>query len=267
MKYFKLFTILAFVQVNVFAQINKITSNISVSQSMHFFQQQDDSYQYREDEYDPRSEGIKSNKQQDVTSDKIELLSAKVLFDLPEQNSDSALIHLGFYTLDQVSPEVNVAYDLRNYYMDPVREQWGPGLSTFKWPSDIIVRNHIPLDELHARAVLIKGGKRRFYPVCIYFNQLPDFIQQYYFVITPLMTMEIQYQIIDANSETIIFNDSLGKVDENQIKSIIWQCIDEKGTLLKDGEYTLRLDGSYRNSIGQLKKLNVAYSFIHKSRF
>lgn len=266
MKCIKLFIFLIF-QFDAFAQVNRMTLNAPVSPAVHFFQQQDDSYQYREDDYDPRHEGIKSTKRQDVTSDKIELLSATVLIDVPEIYSDSLLIHLGIYTPEPVSPKIDVSYDRKLYYMDPVRDWWGPGFSTFKWPGDIIVRNQIPLNELHARAILIEDGKRIFYPACLYYGQFPDSIYQYQFLIVPLMPMEIQYRIIEAKSETSISSGSLGKVKANQTRPIIWRFIDEQGTSSADGEYVLRLDGSYRNSVGQLKKVNVAYRFTHRSNF
>lgn len=267
MKCFRIFTILMFFQFSVFAQINRVISNTSVSKSIHLFQQQDDVYQYREDNYDPRHEGIKENKTQNVTSDKIELLSAKVYSDIHNEYSDSTLVHLGFYTSEKASPEVHINYDPKLYYMDPAKEQWELGFNNFRWPAGIMVRNDIPIDELHARVILIRNGNRILYPACIYAHESPDTIHYYQFAVVPLMTMKIQYFIIDVNSEKVIYSGDFEEVSANQIRSFVWQCVDENGSPLADGEYALRLNGEYRNYVGHLKKVNVAYSYIHKSRF
>jgi hypothetical protein len=266
LNYYVVLSILFIFKSNAIAQKPTLALHASFSTSSHFIQQQDDSYQHREDEYDPRHEGIKLSKKQNVTSDKIELLSAKMLFDMQEEYSDYTVFHMGFYSPEQVSPEVHIAYDPKLYYVDPDREKWGPGISIFKWPANIIVRNEIPINELHSRAILIKNGNRILFPTCIYANELPDTIQHYQFSIVPLMKMKIRCLILDVDTETIIHSNDFGDVSANQIRSFIWQCIDENGSPFADGEYALQLRGSYRNSVGHKKSVNVTYSFIHQSR-
>lgn len=226
-----------------------------------------DSYRLREDQFDPRREGIKEYKIKPVTSDKIVLLSALISTDLSDEIPMPGTIKLGFYTTQRTAASVGVSYEPKLYYVDPLWDHWGPGIAIFKWPTDIIESYQIPPDELFAKATFVKQANRTVYPVCLYFQDLPDTVRGYQFVVTPLRKMKMQYWIIDADTDDFLVTGIQQSIDAYKQHVITWNCMDDAGNEVRDGEYLLKVQGIYKPRFGKQRTVSVSYRFYHKTDF
>lgn len=224
----------------------------------------DDSYQLREDQYDLREEGIKSDRRQAVTSDRIALLSATIATDVLDSDSLPTVIHLGIYANRIANPDVSISYDPLLYYVNPIRDKWGPGFDVFSWPTEIMKRNLIPSNDLYARAVQVRQAERIIFPVCLYSQDVPGSVQQYKFVISPLRNMQVQYWIINANTEEIVVTGPRRNVREDDNLNINWICRDAQGKIVPDGDFVLKIRGSFRDRLGRRRFVDISYQFLHK---
>ena len=247
--------------VNLFSYVflmPKFTSNV-------YSQQIDDKYQIRRDDYDLRREGIKPQKSRPVTSDRIVLLSALIrteIFDITQLPKD---INLGFYCDKKTSPSVSVFYEPKLYYVDFLRKYWGPGFMKFCWPTEIMLRNEIQPHQLFARSVFIKQGIRTIFPVCLYYRNLPNVVREYRFIVTPLMKMNLRYWIIDVNTEKPVITGPVESVGKHKKRLITWNCRDFNNKIIPEGEYILKLQGTYKDRFGRKRICSVDYRFCHKN--
>jgi hypothetical protein len=230
-----------------------------------YSQENRDSYRLREDQFDPRKEGIKEYKIKPVTSDKIVLISALIGTDLSYEIPMPGTIKLGFYTTQRTAASVGVSCEPKSYYVDPLWDHWGPGIAVFKWPTDIMERYQIPPDELFAKATFVEQANRIVYPVCLYFRDLPDTVRGYQFVVTPLRKMKMQYWIMDVDTDDFIVTGTQQSVDAYKQNVITWNCRDDMGNDVQDGEYLLKVQGIYKPRFGKQRTVSVSYRFYHKT--
>lgn len=232
-----------------------------------YSQKSQDAYQLRQDEFDPRKEGIKEHKIKPVTGDKIILLSALITNALLAQAPIPDLIQLGFYTEEKTAASVEIRWDPKLYYVDPIREIWGPGIAIFKWPTEIMQRHQIPPAELYARAIFIERAERRLFPACLYFQDLPRAVEEYRFVVTPLRTMQMLYWIIDVETDSVKVVGAQQEIRANKELEITWDGLDDSGNEVPEGEYLLKLQGTYKPRFGKPHTVSVSYHFYHKTEF
>ena len=229
------------------------------------FQTIDDKYQFRNDQYDPRIEGIKAQKSTNVSSDKIVLLSAVIQTNIKDVIPMPEIINLGIFTKNKTIASVSLSYEPKLYYVDPARKYWGPGFATFRWSTEIMQRHKIPLGRLYARAVFVKQGKRIMFPVYLYFQELPSEVHEYTFVVVPLRQMNLRYWILDYDTEEPVVTGTQQNIGENKKYPIIWDCRDENGNRIPEGNYLLKLQGTYRERLGRTRTVSVSYRFYHKN--
>lgn len=241
-------------------------SKLPIMVSAAYSQEYKDAYQSRQDEFDPRKEGIKEFKTKPVTSDKIVLLSALIHTDISEQAPMPEAIQLGFYTEQRAPVSVEIFCEPKLYYVDPLRENWGPGMATFTWPTEIMKRHQIPADDLYARAVLVEQATRTLFPAFFYFRESPSAVQVYEFIVAPLRKMQMQYWIIDADSDSLIITGTEQSIGANKQRNITWDGRDDFGNEVPEGEYLLKLQGTYKPQFGRRRTISVNYRFLHKTK-
>ena len=121
-----------------------------------YAQVETDRYQLRQDDYDLRHEGIKDQVTKNVTSDRIDLLSALIVTNFSVPEPIPPVLVFGFYTKKKIPASVQIFYEPKLYYVEAAEESWGPGNVTFRWPTDIMQRHRIPYQGLYARAVHVE---------------------------------------------------------------------------------------------------------------
>jgi hypothetical protein len=242
-----------------------VTSTASLVQYA-YSQETEDGYRLRQDEFDPRKEGIKEHRTKPVCSDKIVLLSALIKTALAGKAPMPDVIRLGFYTEEKTRASVEIIHEPKLYYVDPIRQEWGPGLATFRWPTTIIQRYEISPDELYARATFIERGERTVFPACLYFEDPPGVVEEYRFVVAPLREMLVQYWIVDLKADTIVVAGTQQSIAANEHRLITWDGTDRLGREVPEGEYLLKLEGTYKPRFEKKRKVPVSYRFFHKTR-
>jgi hypothetical protein len=223
-----------------------------------------DEYQLRDDEFALREEGIKPGNRINVTSDKIALLSAIALTQSSVSEPLPQILTLGIFSMAETPASVNVFHEPKRYYVTPIRNHWGPGFTTFSWPTDIIERHEIPAGELYARAVFVERGTRSIFPVCLYSGGTAGRVQAYTFVVAPLRDMEIQWWIINARTDSIAVKGRPQPVGANQQYFIQWDCSDDDGLIVDEDEFLLKLKGTYKPRFGRTRTVPLNYRFYHK---
>ncbi|UCG50930.1 MAG: hypothetical protein JSW58_12110 [Candidatus Latescibacterota bacterium] len=223
-----------------------------------------DEYQFRDDEFDPREEGIKADHRINVTSDKIALLSAIALTQFSAFESAPKILTLGIFSMTETAASVDVLQEPKRYHVKPVRNLWGPGFTTFRWPTDIINRHEIPVGELYARAVFVERGTPSIFPVCLYSGESAGNVQAYTFVVAPLREMEIQWWIIDARTDDIAVSSQPQTIGANKHYYIQWDGNDNDGLPVGEGYYLLKLKGTYKPLFGRTRTVPLNYGFYHK---
>jgi len=264
MKYLNIISILTLFQLILISQVNTLGLNASIPNFMFSFQKLDDSYQYREDQYDARMEGIKPHRNQQVSSDKIVMLSAVAETDISIPTSMPVMMKLGLFTNKKMPISINISNRAKRYYVDPVQKNRGPGLSSFKWPTQIMRKHKISIDGLYARATFLEKGKRILFPVFLYHNNLPNSIQKYHFIFAPLKRMQLKYWILDAKTESFIVNGMNQRANESKAYLIDWDCRDSNGTEVSEGIYIIKISGIYADRMGRTRTVTVSYQFYHK---
>jgi hypothetical protein len=226
-----------------------------------------DAYQERRDLYDARMEGIKEETETPVSGDKIILLSALIQAVLPEVDPIRDAINLGFFTPRNLAASVEIFCEPNQYYVDPIRSDWGPGLATFRWPTEIMRRHGISPSGLCARAMFIEGGERTLFPACLYFEDLPNAVEEYRFTVAPLSQMIMRYWIVDSEADTVVVTGWEQPINANQQRQIVWDGRDHLGHEVHEGEYSLKLEGTYRTRFGRRRGFPLSFRFFHKHSF
>ncbi len=224
-----------------------------------------DEYQLREDQFDSRKEGIKADKRIDVSSDKIALLSALAVTTASVSTPLPPVLKLGLFAVRNTPASVNVFHEPKSYYVTPIRESWGPGFTTFAWPTDIIQRQQVPFGELFGRAIFVERGIRTIFPVCLYAGDTAGKVEAYTFVVAPLREMEIQWWIIDGETDGITVSSEPQKIGANEKYFIEWRCLDSEGRSAPEGDYVLKLQGVYDPPFARKRTVSVNYRFYHKA--
>ncbi len=222
----------------------------------------DDNYQYRNDKFEPRYEGIKSIEDQPVNSDKILILSAIAETNLPSINTIPDTMNLGLYVNKKAAMPINISNLAKRYYMDPVVTERGPDLSNIKWPTKIIRKNNIPINELYAKATFMENGQRFIYPLFFYNNLLPDVIKSYRFIVKPIKKMTIEYTIIESQLEDVIGTGYAQQINNGKEHIIDWNCRNNN-IEVPQGLYIIKLEGTYFNDRGDVKKVKINYQLNH----
>ena len=232
-----------------------------------YSQPDEDAYKKRYEGGDPRWEGIVADKRTPKNADRILLLSALIQTAFPDDIQMPDVIHLGFYTQEEAAPTVEILDDPKRYYVVPIREVWGPGLATFEWSTEIMKRHGVSPENLRARATLLEQGEQTLFPACLYFEELPQEVEQYRFTVAPLTRMLIQHWIVDLEADTVVVTGTQHLLDRNQDHTIVWDGCDRLGNKVSEGEYLLKLEGIFKPRYEERRKVPVIFRFFHKPRF
>jgi hypothetical protein len=233
--------------------------------SVSLTQEPSDEYCLREDQFDARKEGIKSDRRIDVTSDKIALLSALAVTEAWISTPLPPVLKLGLFATNKIPASVNVFHEPKRYYVTPVRESWGPGFASFTWPSDIIQRQQVPPGELYGRAVVVERGIRAVFPICLYSGETAGAVEEYDFVVAPLRDMEIRWWIISVETDSVMVAGEPQRIGANEEYFIKWRCTHGEGISAPEGEYRLKLQGVYKPPFARKRTVSVNYRFHHKA--
>ena len=227
-------------------------------------QELSDEYQARNDEYDPRHEGIRDVSSVNVTEDKIALLSALMLTSASLGETLPDVLKLGFFTPAATPMSISIFHQAERYYVTPLRDQWGPGLSVFKWPANIMRRRRIRGDGLFARAVFVEHGERSLFPACLYSGESADTVTGYSFVVAPLQKMALHWWIMEAQSEAIVATGQAPQVQAHEQFFIRWDGGDDRNFDVAEIDYVLKIEGKFKPPFGRSRTVSMSYQFTHR---
>lgn len=223
-----------------------------------------DEYRLRNDRYGERKEGIKKMDSRPVSSNRIVMVAATIE---SEDNISEmpAELTVALFAPQEIDARLQVKYEPRLYFMDPLRKVWGPGLASFKWPTAIMNRQKVPANALSGLASRSINHQDWFFPLLIYAGKSPKVVRGYRFVVSPRQDMKIYWTIYDPVSDRAIAKGlSADIIFEDQTFPFTWNGRDVDGRPVAEGTYILQLKGHALNSRGGLQEIKIPYYFYHK---
>lgn len=227
----------------------------------------EDAFQLRADEFDQRREGIKAEIRTPVDSDQILVLSAMAQLEPSNLKPPLTQISLGILTVDRTRLNVVIEHERSRYFVEPTRDEWGPGLSVFTWPTDIMQRHNIQAADLFVRAATFENNQRSLYPGVLYSGKPAGHVVAYSFVVAPLRDMALTWCIANAESEEIVISANPGNVEGNRPYYIEWLWRDPGSETPEEGVYSLKLEGTYQLPLVGRRTVSLTHLFRHNAEY
>jgi hypothetical protein len=225
-----------------------------------------DSYKFRGDRFEGIRYGIPA------AGERLELLSALIEYEQKRDRKLKDKVLLGFVAQESGEVKIIVREYSKNYWMMPVKNRrtdyiiiQRPEFYQFHW-NDRIIRKHNIFNTLDGLAKTKKEGYKIIMPMVLSESELPGTItvKSYKFIFFTNEIVKINYSFIRVRENRKVYESSINAQPNNRIP-IPWDCKDQNGQLVEDGEYILSIKATFIHRYRPQKILYDTYKFYHQS--
>jgi hypothetical protein len=251
--------ILSFICLFIF----HVDFSIIISGSIiNVLQAQTPTYPYKK--YENRKEGLVAKKTL-VAGEKLVLISASM------ENQEIvpknvASYNLGFYLKDSAKIKIEVREFDRYYKMEPLQDEYKPGIQTFSWPSEIPIYYNIGLTDLFPLAKISGAGILEIIPIVLYYEhpRSPDLIYRFGFIPNNAIRV-LEFNIYKSGRNEPLFTGTLKDLLTEKVFHILWSGKDNQNNPVPSGLHVLNIKATFKSAPGSevKKEVTLNYHFYH----
>lgn len=219
-------------------------------------------YPYKK--FENRKEGLIKKKTL-VAGEKLVLISTSIENQEIIPNNVTSY-NLGFYLNDSAKIKIEVREFEHYYKMEPLQNNYGPGIQTFSWPSEIPGYYKINLIDLFPLAKISGSGIFKIVPIVLYYEQPSSADLFYRFGFIPNNTIkQLEYNIYRLKQKEPIFTCILKELIKDKIFYIRWNGKNNQNNPVPTDPLILNIKATFKSTPGReiRREVTLNYHFYH----